>query len=147
MSDKGEKPLNHASETAPEPDGLGTPDRLPDPVQKKLARLCGRFVTRLRRDRELAEAARGDPATFRAALVKVVRSLFPVQLVSEGRSIGDVLREQVKDWDRQDSYARYLASKGLRQAVKRRRREHRSTPGKSADKSAVQKGNNHSDAV
>src|SRR5258706_2701785 len=79
MSDKGEKPLNHASETAPEPDGLGTPDRLPDPVQKKLARLCGRFVTRLRRDRELAEAARGDPATFRAALVKVVRSLFPVQ--------------------------------------------------------------------
>jgi hypothetical protein len=69
------------------------------------------------------------------------------KMVSEGRSIGDVLREQVKDWDHQDSYARYLASKGLRQAVNRRRREHRSKPRKSVDKSALKKRRNNSDAV
>jgi hypothetical protein len=45
-----------------------------------------------------------------------------VQLVDQGRSIKEVLRRQIQDFDRLDTYGRYLAEKGLRAAIARRRR-------------------------
>jgi hypothetical protein len=33
------------------------------------------------------------------------------------------MREQIKNWDELDTYTRYLAAKGLRQAVARREKQ------------------------
>jgi len=41
------------------------------------------------------------------------------ELVRRGKSVMRVLREQIKNWNTLDPYTRYLAAKGLRQAVAR----------------------------
>jgi len=49
-----------------------------------------------------------------------------VRLVQRGKTIKQVLRLQIPGFDKLDTYGRYLAEKGLRAAIARRR--NRSTP-------------------
>jgi hypothetical protein len=44
-------------------------------------------------------------------------------LVQQGRTVKEVLRIQVRDFGRLDTYGRYLAEKGLRAALARRMRD------------------------
>ena len=43
-------------------------------------------------------------------------------MVRQGKSVKEVLRSQVRSPDPMDAYGRYLAEKGLRGAIGRRRR-------------------------
>jgi hypothetical protein len=42
-------------------------------------------------------------------------------MVTQGKSLPQVARKQFSDWDKRDTYERYLLVKGLRQAVSRRK--------------------------
>jgi hypothetical protein len=44
------------------------------------------------------------------------------RMIHQGKTVKQVLRVQVPDFDRLDTYGRYLAEKGLRAALVRRRR-------------------------
>ena len=77
-----------------------------------------------------------DPAGFKKQIVKLLRRELPLRrgrpndprldaaarLVEQGKSPKDVLRVQIPDFDEMDTYSRYLAEKGLRAALARRRR-------------------------
>lgn len=90
------------------------------------------FILELRcRFREQSEK---QPAEFKKQVVRLVRRHLPprpgrpnnpridaaVRMVEQGKPIREVLRAQMPDFDRLDSYGRYLAEKGLRVAVTRR---------------------------
>ena len=77
-----------------------------------------------------------NPAGFRSSVLRAVRAQFPLKLgrptdprldaacrlVLEGKTVPEVLRAQIPGWETLDRYTRILASKGLHQAVARRRR-------------------------
>jgi len=67
----------------------------------------------------------GDPLIDRAC-----------ELVRRGKSVTTVLREQVKVWKQLDPYTRYLAAKGLRQAISRREKQRGKREPKSEGKDA-----------
>jgi predicted oxidoreductase len=46
-------------------------------------------------------------------------------MLEQGKSIKEVLRLQTRNFDKVDTYGRYLAEKGLRTAVSRRRKRTR----------------------
>ena len=46
-----------------------------------------------------------------------------VQMAEQGKTIKEILRSQIHDFDRMDIYSRYLAEKGLRTALDRRHRK------------------------
>jgi hypothetical protein len=43
-------------------------------------------------------------------------------MIQQGKSIKEILRCQIPDFQQMDTYGRYLAEKGLRTAIARRRR-------------------------
>jgi predicted oxidoreductase len=46
----------------------------------------------------------------------------------QGKSVQEILRLQTRGFDKLDTYGRYLAEKGLRSAITRRRKRIRNTP-------------------
>jgi hypothetical protein len=44
-------------------------------------------------------------------------------MVEQGKTVKDVLRLQIPDFDKLDTYGCYLAEKGLRAAIARRRKQ------------------------
>ena len=87
-----------------------------------------------------------DPAGFKKQVVRLIRRALPpsgipqsfprrrepgrpndprldaaVRRVQQGESPKDILRSQIPDFDKMDTYGRYLAEKGLRAALARRR--------------------------
>ena len=76
-----------------------------------------------------------DPRTFKKIVLRLVRRGLPPRrgrpndprldaaalMVAQGKSVKDVLRTQVQDFEKMDTYSRYLAEKGLRTAIARRR--------------------------
>ena len=92
------------------------------------------YVSELRsRFREQSER---DPAGFKKQVVRLVRRHLPprpgrpndpridtaVRMVEQGKTVKDVLRLQIPEFDSLDAYGRYLAEKGLRTAITRRLR-------------------------
>jgi hypothetical protein len=79
---------------------------------------------------EIARDARG----FKKLVLRLIRRELPpkrgrpnnpllddaVRMVTEGRSVKDVLRLQVHDFERMDAYGRYLVDRGMRAAIARR---------------------------
>ena len=76
-----------------------------------------------------------DPAAFKKRVVRLIRRELPRRLgrpndprldaalrrVQQGESPKDILRSQIPNFDKMDTYGRYLAEKGLRAALARRR--------------------------
>ena len=98
-----------------------------------------RFADRLRR--VFADELRHDARAFKKRVLRLIRCQLPPQrgrpcdpkteaaleLIREGKTVRQVLRLQVRGFDRLDSYGRYLTEKALRQAISRwRRRQARS---------------------
>jgi len=77
-----------------------------------------------------------DPRAFKKIVLHLIRRELPprrgrpndpqidaaVRLVQQGKTVKDVLRLQIPGFDRLDTYGRYLAEKGLRTAIARRRK-------------------------
>jgi hypothetical protein len=92
------------------------------------------FGNRLKR--EFAEEMTRTPAIFKKQVVRLIRQELPprrgrpndprldaaVKMVEKGKPLKDVLRLQIPGFDVLDTYSRYLAEKGLRAALSRRRR-------------------------
>jgi hypothetical protein len=88
----------------------------------------------LRQDPVLMPLIQSQLSAFRADLQAVIRAQFPLrlgrppdpqldeayQMVTQGKSLPQVARTQFSDWDKRDTYERYLLLKGLGQAVRRR---------------------------
>ena len=113
------------------------PEELP---AKRLHVLVRDFVALVRRD--CGEELERDPKALRAAVLRLVRRALPlrrgrpndpridaaVRMLEQGKSIKEILRLQTRNFDKVDTYGRYLAEKGLRTAVTRRRKRTRSAP-------------------
>jgi len=103
------------------------------PMQNFEHTLCG-LAARLKR--EFADQIFHDPAGFKKRVIRFIRHELPprpgrpndpridaaVRLMEKGRTIKDVLRLQIPGFDKLDTYGRYLAEKGLRAAISRRRK-------------------------
>jgi hypothetical protein len=101
---------------------------------KQLEVLVRDFVAQVRRD-YCGELAR-DPKALKAAVLRLVRCELPlrrgrpndpridaaVRMREQGKSIREILELQTRNFDKVDTYGRYLAEKGLRTAVTRRRK-------------------------
>lgn len=93
------------------------------------------FVTLIRR--EFAEELTRHAKSVRASILRLVRRELPLRrgrpndprldaamhLLEQGRSVKEILRLQTRGFDKLDTYGRYLAEKGLRTAIARRRRK------------------------
>src|SRR5215471_10529554 len=89
------------------------------------------LATRLRSD--FAGDITRDPTSFKKYVLTLIRRELPPRpgrpndpridaalvMVSQGRSLKQVLRAQVPGFDQMDTYGRYLAEKGLRTAIAR----------------------------
>ncbi len=87
-------------------------------------------------ERQFAKEIGRDPAGFKKQVIRLIRRELPpkpgrpndprlvasVRIVREGKSVKDVLQSQIPGFDNMDTYGRYLAEKGLRAAIARRRR-------------------------
>ena len=45
-----------------------------------------------------------------------------MRMIEQGKTVKEILRLQTRGFDKLDAYGRYLAEKGLRMAIARRRR-------------------------
>jgi hypothetical protein len=93
-----------------------------------------KFAARLLRD--YANEFADDPHGFKKYVLRTVRLYLPpgrgrprdtrfdaaLAMLKQRNSIKEILRRQIPDFDQLDTYTRYLAEKGLRQAIARRRR-------------------------
>jgi hypothetical protein len=82
-----------------------------------------------------AENIVADPRRFKKMVLHLVRKGLPpkrgrpkdpridaaVQMADQGKSTKEILRSQIHNFDRMDTYSRYLAEKGLRTAIASRR--------------------------
>ena len=89
------------------------------------------------------EVAR-DAKAFKKQVIRLIRRELPprrgrpndprldyaIRMVEQGKTVKDLLRSQIPGFDLLDAYGRYLAEKGLRAAIARRRkhRASRDTP-------------------
>ncbi len=101
---------------------------------KLLEALTADFAEQLQR--EFAHEITSDPKAFKTYLIRLLRRTLPpkrgrpndpridaaMQMIEQGRTIKDVLRSQITHFEKLDAYGRYLAEKGLRGAIARRRR-------------------------
>ena len=101
---------------------------------KSLAPDVRDFVQQLRRNHasDIARDARG----FKKQVVTLIRRELPprrgrpndpridaaLEMIQQGKSMKEILRCQIPDFQQMDTYGRYLAEKGLRTAIARRRR-------------------------
>lgn len=106
---------------------------------RKLLRLAGGFIDSLRHEADFARAISADPRAFRGDLIRAIRAQLRLrrgrrsdprlddayQLLREGQSVATVLRSQIPAFDSLDTYTRYLAERGLRQAAARRKKRER----------------------
>ena len=90
------------------------------------------FVERLKQ--EYPQEIARNPRDFKKKVLKLIRRTLPpkrgrpaspqfeaaLAMLRQGKSIRDVLRAQINNFDNLDAYGRYLAEKGLRQALTRR---------------------------
>jgi hypothetical protein len=95
--------------------------------------LVQEFIGRIRR--EFAAEIAQDPKALKTSVLRLVRRGLPpkpgrprdpridaaVQMFEQGMTIKQVLRSQVAEFDKLDRYGSYLADKGLRAAIARRR--------------------------
>lgn len=86
--------------------------------------------------RHFAQELADDPTRFRGQVLEIIRRELPFRrgrrndpridaawrMIQQGKSPRDVIRLQLPDFDQMDTYGRYLAEKGLRAAIARRRR-------------------------
>jgi hypothetical protein len=107
------------------------------PLPERLEAFTGQFAEQIKR--EFAEELARDPKALRAAILRLVRRSLPlrrgrpnnprieaaVRMLEQGKSIKEVLRLQTRNFDKVDTYGRYLAEKGLRTAISRRRKRTR----------------------
>ena len=91
------------------------------------------FALRLKHD--FAPEITRDPRAFKKSVIRLVRRELPpkrgrpndprldaaARMVQEGKLVKDVLRLQIPGLDKMDAYGRYLAEKGLRAALARRK--------------------------
>lgn len=126
----------HISVRAPATRRRRRPPRaqLPPEIQRQLAHAVVGFTGTLKRNPVFKEAIQADCGAFRAALLVLMRRQFPLKrgprpdplldaacrMAAQGKSVPDVLREQIRDWEKLDPYTRLLASKGLHAAYRRR---------------------------
>ena len=105
------------------------------PLQKRLEAMTRAFGAQLRRD--CREELNRNPKAIRTAILRLVRHELPLRrgrpndpkldeamlLLNEGKSVKEILRLQTTGFDGLDPYGRYLAEKGLRAAISRRRKQ------------------------
>ena len=102
------------------------------PNCSQLERAIGQIGETIRRD--FGDEMARDPAGFKKQAVWLFRRELPprpgrpndprldavCRMIEEGKTVKQVLRIQVPDFDRLDTYGAYLAEKGLRAALARR---------------------------
>jgi len=107
------------------------------PTMSRLEQAVRKFATQLRSD--FGNEITRDPASFKKHVLRLLRRQLPPRpgrpndpridaaliMVSQGKSLKQVLRSQVTGFDQMDTYSRYLAEKGLRTAIARRCRSRR----------------------
>jgi hypothetical protein len=85
--------------------------------------------------RKFAQEIMNDATAFKKHVVRLIRRELPprrgrpanpaldaaVRMIEQGKTFRDVLRLQVPNFEQMDTYGRYLAEKGLREAIARRR--------------------------
>jgi hypothetical protein len=88
--------------------------------------------------REYASEIAGDPKAFKQTVLRFVRRQLPprrgrpndpridaaLRMIEQGKAVKQVLRAQIPAFDKLDTYGRYLAEKGLRMSIARRRKRH-----------------------
>ena len=101
---------------------------------KRLERFIHDFTGHVHR--EFASEIACDPRAFKASVLRLIRKQLPprrgrpndprldaaVQMAQQGMTVREVLRSQIEGFDKLDTYGRYLADKGLRAAIARRRK-------------------------
>jgi len=106
--------------------GVASAQNIEQTVSQFVSGVKSRFQDQIARD------ARG----FKKLVIRLVRRELPprpgrpndpqidaaVRLVQQGRSVKDVLHLQIRGFEKLDTYGRYLAEKGLRAAIARRRK-------------------------
>ncbi len=89
--------------------------------------------------REFAPEISRDPKTFKKSILRLVRRQLPprrgrpndpridaaVRMFEQGKRVKEILRLQIPGFEKVDTYGRYLADKGLRAAIARRRKRSR----------------------
>jgi hypothetical protein len=104
------------------------------PLPERLEALTGDFAARVKR--EFAAEISSDPKAFKTSVLRLLRQALPlrrgrpndpridaaVRMREQGKSIREILELQTRNFDKVDTYGRYLAEKGLRTAVTRRRK-------------------------
>ena len=113
-----------------------------DRPPKRLEAIARDFATQVRK--ECQEELVRDPKALRAAVLRLVRREMPLRrgrpndpkldeamaLLKQGKSVKEILRLQTSGFDGLDTYGRYLAEKGLRAAISRRRKQRLRKPRK-----------------
>jgi len=137
------KPLLRPPRPVEEPAKQNAPSYAPAaPARRSLEALVRDFVALVRC--ECGEDLERDTKTLRAAVLRLVRRELPlrrgrpndpridaaVRMREQGKSIKEILELQTRNFDKVDTYGRYLAEKGLRTAVTRRHKRTRSAPHK-----------------
>lgn len=101
-----------------------------------LAALTAGFSQTLRDDPKLQSAIEAHLPAFRFDLLALMRADFHLRrgrhskprideachMFDQGKTVPQILRVQIPDWDKRDEYSRYLDEKGLNQALRRRGR-------------------------
>ena len=109
----------------------------PSPRLEALTREFGRRVRR-----ECHQELVRDPKALRVAILQMVRREFPLRrgrpndpridaamrMFEQGKTVKEILRLQTRGFDKLDAYGHYLAEKGLRTAIARRRKHSRPRP-------------------
>jgi hypothetical protein len=106
-------------------------DRL-TPTPKGLTRRARDFTDSLQRD--YAHQIAKDPRAFKRSVVRLIRLGLPpgrgrpasprietaIEMLQQGKTVREVLQEQIEGFEQVDAYGRYLMEKALRQAMARR---------------------------
>jgi len=106
-------------------------DRL---VPERLEAFTAQFAEQIKR--EFADELARDPKAVKTAVLRLLRQALPlrrgrpndpridaaVRMREQGKSIREILELQTRNLGKVDTYGRYLAEKGLRTAVTRRRK-------------------------
>jgi hypothetical protein len=101
-------------------------ERLTRQIQDFTGQLCQRFRQEISR----------NPRDFKKQVLRVIRRELPpgrgrpasprieaaIEMLQKGKTVREVLQEQVEGFEQVDAYGRYLMEKALRQAIARRRR-------------------------
>lgn len=109
-------------------------------LPERLEAFTGQFAEQIKR--EFAEELVRDPKALKTAVLRLLRRALPlkrgrpndpridaaVRMREQGKSIREILELQTRNFDKVDTYGRYLAEKGLRTAVTRRRKRIRNAP-------------------